>query len=296
MDINNLIIFRKVAELGSFTLAARDLGLPKSSVSSKVTQLEQDLGVRLLQRSTRRVSVTEVGESIIESVGRIVAETDDIRAIVHSLDEQPRGLLRVTTPLDFGVGLIESLLPSFLARYPDVQVEFDLSNRVVDLVAEGFDLALRATSKGQVESSLVGRPLMPIRFGLFASAAWLARHGTPTEVEQLRDVPALWFITQSRRRPGVWSLQSGARAVEVQVKAALRVNDMLALTRAAIAGLGVALLPEFRVHASELVRILPAWGIDRGEIYALYPSRKHLPAKTRVFLDHVVQAYASARA
>jgi DNA-binding transcriptional LysR family regulator len=296
MDLNNLIIFRKVAETGSFSRAARELGLPKSSVSQKISQAEQDLGVRLLQRTTRRVSLTEVGEQIFEAAGRIVAEADDIRAIAHKLDEEPRGLLRVTAPLDFGVEVIESLLPGFLARCPQISVELDLSNRVVDLVSEGFDLALRATTKSLPESSLVGRPLLPIRMGLFASAAWLGRHGAPAQIEDLRDASALWFIAGGRRTPGVWRLQSDARTVEIQVRAALRVNDMLAVTRAAAAGLGVALLPVFStshlVRLGELVRILPDWGIDHGEIYALYPSRKHLPAKTRAFLDHLVQAFA----
>jgi DNA-binding transcriptional LysR family regulator len=296
MDLNNLIIFRKVAETGSFSRAARELGLPKSSVSQKITQAEQDLGVRLLQRTTRRVSLTEVGELIFEAAGRIASEAEDIRAVAHRLDEEPRGLLRVTAPLDFGVEVIESLLPTFLARHPQISVELDLSNRVVDLVSEGFDLALRATTRSLPDSSLVGRPLLSIRMGLFASAAWLARHGTPTQIEDLRDVSALWFIAGGRRTPAVWRLQAGAKAVEVQVRAALRVNDMLAITRAAAAGLGVALLPVFAtshlVRPGELIRILPDWGIDHGEIHALYPSRKHLPAKTRAFLDHLAQAFA----
>lgn len=300
MDLNNLMIFRKVAEVGSFSQAARELDLPKSSVSQKITLIEQDLGVRLLQRTTRRVSLTEVGERIFEAAGRILAEAEDIRAVVHHLDEEPRGLLRVTAPLDFGVEVIESLLPSFLARHPQLSLELDLSNRVVDLVSEGFDLALRATTRTLPESSLVGRPLLPIRMGLFASASWLDRHGTPIQIEQLRDVSALWFTAGGRRTPGVWRLQSGAKSVEIQVRAALRVNDMLAVTRAAVAGLGVALLPVFAtshlVHPGELVRILPDWGIDHGEIHALYPSRKHLPAKTRVFLDHLVRAFAETTA
>jgi DNA-binding transcriptional LysR family regulator len=289
MDINHLIILKKVADAGGFTAAAKALGLPKSSISQKISQIEQDLGVRLLQRTTRRISLTEIGEQIYEAAGRILSETEDIQAVVQNLKAEASGHLRVTAPMDLGIYLIEHALKEFSAAYPKVTIELDLTNRVVDLVKEGFDLALRASTGGIQQSSLVGRPIAPIVLVLFATPQWLKEHGPVNTVHDLKQLDSIFFTIGARRNQLTANVQVGAQAFEILMKSRLRLNDIYAVLRACIVGHGVAFLPEIicrpYVEQKRLVRILPECHAGVGNYYALYPSRKYLPNKTRVFLD-----------
>jgi DNA-binding transcriptional LysR family regulator len=294
VDVNQLLIFKKVADTGSFTAAGAALGLPKSSVSQKVTRLEQELGVRLLHRTTRRVSLTEIGERVFEAALRIAAEADEVRALVGDQADVPSGLLRITAPHDFGMYVIERVLKGFLETWPAVTVEMDLSNRFVDLVNDRIDVALRATSAPLKESTLVARSLLTIRMRLFASPAWLAANGKPKTVEALSGASAAIFAPSLKRGGNVWELTRGKQRVEIPVRGVLRSNDYLAVKRAAQTGLGIALLPDFScigaVERGELQVLHGDWEGGRASCYALYPSRRHVPAKTRAFVDYLAEA------
>lgn len=297
VDVNHLLTFKKVAETGGFTAAALALGLPKSSVSQKVSLLEKELGVRLLQRTTRRVSLTEIGERIYETACRIADDAETIEALVGSAREEPVGLLRVTAAHDLGVYLISRFCGAFRARYPKVELELDLSGRIVDLVREGFDVAIRATGGPLPESTLVARPLASTKMRIFASPSWVLKHGLPARPEDLDGAEVAWFAMRERRGPGTWKLRRDGREVEIPVTAGLRADDLLALKHAVVAGLGVAYLPELlyqaEVDRGEIVRVLPEWDLGQGVFHAVYPSRKYLPAKTRAFLDMLGESLSS---
>ncbi|HUH02971.1 MAG TPA: LysR family transcriptional regulator, partial [Kofleriaceae bacterium] len=181
MDLNEILIFTRVVQAGSFTGAARSLEMPKSTVSRKVSELEERLGARLLQRTTRKLSLTDVGRTYFEHAARVVAEVEEAEQAVTRMQEAPRGLLRVTTPLNFGY--LGPMVASFLDRYPEVQVEIVCADRVVDLVHEGFDVAVRAGELG--DSTSIARNLGALESFVIASPAFLARHGAP---EQPRDL------------------------------------------------------------------------------------------------------------
>lgn len=295
MDLNHLIIFKNVADAGGFSAAATHLGLPKSSVSQKVSALEQELGVRLLHRTTRRVSLTEEGERVYESASRIAAETAEVTAFVHDAHEEPSGLLRMTAPPDFGAFLIAQLKP-FLARYPKIEIELDLSSRLADLVREGMDLALRASTSPLKESSLVARPISTTRLRLFASPSWIKEHKKPKTIEALAGADAVWFQGSGKRQAPAWRLTAdGGREAEVPVRAVLRLNDFHAVKHAALAGFGIALLPEIvcaaELEAGSLVPILSDWTVAHATFYAVFPTRRHVPAKTRAFVEFLAASF-----
>ncbi len=207
--------------------------------------------------------------------------------------------MRVTAPHDFGIYLIDHLLINFSARYPKISVELDLSNRFVDLVNEGIDVGVRATSGNLRESSLVVSVLGPTRLRLFASPEWIKKYGLPTSVQALQSLPVIWKIFGNRRHPTSWHLKNIQSEkeinIEVPIKSVIRTNDMLAAKHSAKAGFGIALLPKIacltEVKRGELINILPEWGQDEGQIYAVYPSRRHLPAKTRAFVEYLKETF-----
>lgn len=298
MDINHLLTFKKVVDYGGFSAAALSLGLPKSSISQKVGALERELGVRLLQRTTRRVSLTEIGERVYESAARIAGETEEVQAAVVDAHAEPTGVLRITAPHDFGTYLLGDLLRTFLLRHPKLCIDLDLSSRVVDLVSEGIDLALRATSGSLVESSLIARSLSTTELGIFASPSWLSRNHAPEVPEDLRERGAIFFSGEKKRRGASWKLRSAEREVEIPLSPCMRTNDFLAIKKAAVAGMGIAALPALvcrpETEAGQLIRLLPDWNTGTATFYAVYPSRRYLPAKTRALVDFLQKELASS--
>ncbi len=238
------------------------------------------------------MSLTEEGERVYESASRIVAETEEITAFAGHLDEDPSGLLRVTAPPDFGLTVIDEIVPAFLKRYPRVSLELDLSNRIVDLINEGFDLALRATSGALRDSSLVAKALGTTRLRLYASPK-LKSAARPRSIEALREAPTIWFPRQ-KQQP-LWQLAADEeRTVDVPLKPVLRINDFNAIKKATVAGMGVALIPEMSCRGElargELEVLLPDWGAAHATLFAIYPSRRYLPAKTRAFIGAMESA------
>jgi DNA-binding transcriptional LysR family regulator len=287
IDLNELVIFTKVVEAGTFSGAARALGLPKSTVSRKITQLETRLGSRLLNRTTRSVKLTEVGAAHYERCARIVAEAEEAERELSRMQERPRGVLRVSAPVDYGATL-GPLVAAYLAEHAEVSVALDLSNRFVDLVEEGYDLAIRA---GRLDdSSLVARQLGTGLLVACASPAYLARHGTPNRPEQLEAHACILYGSHTHRQ----TLRFGtpARSVSISLVPRLAVNNMTAVRDAAMAGLGVAIAPwaacREALQGGALVRLLEDWPLDSGGIYAVYPSPRHLTPKVRSFIDFLV--------
>ena len=288
MDLNEIVVFAKVVETRSFTAAAQQLGLPKSTVSRKVAQLEERLAARLIQRTTRKLSLTEIGQAYYERCARIVTDISIAEQLVTDMQSTPRGLLKITAPIDLGAFRLGAVTAAFCAEHPDIHVHLDLSDRVVDLVEEGMDLAIRFGPLN--ESTLVARRLSRISMGLYAAPSYLARKPAPTEPDDLADHDLIAFVPNARF--GTWGLTGpGGQVSELTPTARLTSNNLLAVREAAVAGAGIALLPTFVVQcptAIALVPVLPEWQAPTGELYAVYPSTRNLSPKVRAYLDFVV--------
>lgn len=285
MDLNELLIFTRVVEAGSFTAGARRLAMPKSSVSRKVAELEDRLAARLLQRTTRKLGLTDAGRVFYEHSARIVAAVAEAEQAVGRLHEVPCGLLRVSAPLS--LPMLGPIVTEFLQRYPQVQLELVCSERVVDLVAEGFDLAIRAGTL--FDSSLVARRLGVIERVLIAAPAYLKRHGTPRTPADLARHACITFAAGPT--PSRWTLLAGARQVEQTITSRLAVNDFEMMREAARAGLGIAWLPRFvcraELQGGALRQILRDWCSAATPVHAVYPSTRHLAPKVVAFYELV---------
>lgn len=283
MDLNELLVFARVVQAGSFTAAARGLRMPKSTVSRKVSELEERVGAQLLQRTTRKLRLTEVGQAYYEHCARIVAEAEAAEQAVTRMQAAPHGLLRVTAPLTFN--LLGPLVAEFLRRYPEVQLELVCTDRTVDLVEEGFDLAIRAGRLA--DSSLVARRLGSIERLVVAAPSYVKARGAPRAPKELEQHDCLLF--GAGREGNIWSLQAGGWSVEVSIRARLVVNEPDMLRAVTLAGAGVALLPNIHcttdIAAGHLQRILPDWSSPGAPVHAVYPSTRHHSPKVKAFLD-----------
>jgi DNA-binding transcriptional LysR family regulator len=292
-------MFQRSAELGSFSKAAAEIGVKVSSVSRAVAGLEADLGAALFNRSTRRLNLTEVGRTFFESARRILADVEAARLEAASLNRRPQGLLRIELPTAFGRRHVMPLLPEFLTRYSDIRVEATLSDETVDLIAAGADLAVRIGALA--DSSLVARRLAPHRRILCAAPAYLARAEAVVAPADLRRQECLVFT----RQPGPhWYFRApGSETLEpVEPRGRLHCNDSEALLGAALAGLGIALLPAWLagpdLASDRLTALLAGWqasmapGPERG-IWAVYPPKKVVSPKVRVFLDFLAERFGN---
>jgi DNA-binding transcriptional LysR family regulator len=277
-----------VVEAGSFTAAARDAGLPKSSVSRAIAALERDLAVRLIHRTTRRLQPTEAGRAYYESVSCALAGLDEATAAVSELQDTPRGTVRLTAPTDLGDRLLPPILVGFAARYPEVRVDVVLTQRFVDLVHEGIDLALRVGRLG--DSRLVARLLGPVRAGVFASPRYLERRGAPRTVAALAEHECVLFRSSSGQ--AVWKLV-GPRGMEtVEVRGAINADDHH-MVREAAAGQGLALLPIVacagRDDAADVRRVLPRHAAEGPPLHLVYPSTRLVPKRVALLRDQILQ-------
>lgn len=286
MDLNQIVIFAKVAEAESFARAARELGMPKSTVSRKVAELEEQLGARLLQRTTRKLSLTDAGRSYFEHARRIVAEIEAAERAMSELQGAPRGLLRITAPV--GLAFLGPIVSRFLVRYPEVEVAMSCTDRVVNLVQEGFDVAIRAGALQ--DSSLVARLIGHERWILVASPGYLDRTGVPKTPKDLEAHAAIVFFGGAMER-SFWTLERDGVASHVRLSSRLVVNDIDMVKEAALAGLGIAMLPGSRsiedIRMKRLSRILPGWQAPAAPMHVVYPSSRHLAPKVRAFVDHL---------
>jgi DNA-binding transcriptional LysR family regulator len=285
MDLNEMLVFARVALTGSFTTAAADLGMPKSTVSRKITELEARLKARLLNRTTRKVSLTDVGRTYYDYCARIVSEVEDAERAVTNLQEIPRGVLRVTTGPN--AAFLAPILNDYIKRYPEVRVEVFCTGRTVDLIEERFDVAIRAGALG--DSTLIARSLGKVRWFLVGAPAYLKKHGRPRSVDDLKGRDCIMFGTT----PGgaALRLQSGDKTAHVEPPARLMVNDFDLVHAAALAGLGLALLPAYLclddIRGKRLERVLHDWEAPSTPVHVVYPSARYISPKVKTFVDHL---------
>ncbi|HEX2572634.1 MAG TPA: LysR family transcriptional regulator [Polyangia bacterium] len=287
-DLNRVAIFVRVAEAGSFTAASATLGLPKSSVSRSVLQLENELGVRLLQRTTRKLALTDAGRAYFERARAALADLEGATAAVAADGTEPRGTVRITAPVDAGTTLLADLVTRFVRQYPRVQVELSLTARRVDLVAEGFDLALRA---GRLDdSTLVARRIGTTDVGLYAAPEYLDRRGRPGTIADLAEHDCVLFRAQGGR--ATWSLEGPQGEETVEVTGAIMADDLSFVLRAVLAGGGVGLMPIFLcaepATRGELVRLLPSYAFHGAALHVVLPSAQHVPARVALFRDFLI--------
>ncbi len=295
IDPNDLVIFAQVAELGSFSRAAERLGLPKSTVSRRVSELELRVGERLLLRTTRRQTLTEFGQQLLEHARQVVAEVDAAEALSEQRQSAPAGRLRVSMPSDFANLLLVDALAAFVALHPGIQLELDLSPRRVDLLGEGFDLAIRVGELAS-DSLLAARRLSMLSTGLYASPAYLAEHGEPHAPDELMAHRAVRLLGGGGE-PVPWVLTNGEARWEGLPPGRVSANAPEFLIRILGAGAGIGAVPDdFAkdfVRDGSLRRVLPAWRLPSPAVSAVFPGRKLMPAKTRVFID-MLQAFFKA--
>ena len=293
MELSHLDTFVKVVQTGSFTRAAEQLHTQKAHVSRVVSQLEAELGVRLLERTTRSLSLTEIGREFFERAVGILGAADDARRAVQQAQGEPRGTLRLSCGVEFGMLAVNRWVRDYLLRHPDVNVDLEMTGRVVDLVHEGFDLAVRVGPLA--DSTLAARKLGELRYGLFAAPGYLRRHPPPRQPGDLAQ-HALIRFSGSRLRL-VWTFTRGADTQRVEPVARLNANNSFAVRDAAVDALGIAQLPlllaQPEVDAGRLVPVLADWQLPSAPVHAVFASARYLTPKVRAFIDLAVEAFAA---
>jgi DNA-binding transcriptional LysR family regulator len=284
MDLNLLTVFEAVARTRSFSAAARELGIPKSSASRAVARLEAELGVQLLFRTTRQVSPSAAGTALQDRAAPLLRSLKATLGELPEREEQPSGTLRVTAPVDLGVLFLAEVVTRYVARYPAVTVDLNLTGRVVDLVGEGFDLALRV-ARSLRDSTLVVRKAATLSTRLYASPVYLARRGAPRTEADLAEHDWVVFRTGPQKLP----VASPREAVGVAPRARIVCDDLLFVRDAVRAGAGIAVLPTFYaepdVLAGTLVRVLPRFEQQSATLHIVTPAARHVPRKVTAFRD-----------
>ncbi|TAN04429.1 MAG: LysR family transcriptional regulator [Rhodanobacteraceae bacterium] len=293
-DLNDFYFFAAVVEHGGFSAAGRALGVPKSRLSKRVSLLEEGLGVRLLQRTTRRFVVTEAGERFYRHCRAMLDEARSATEAVAELGGEPRGLVRMSCPVSLAQSLLAPALPEFLRRYPEVQLRVLSNNRRVDLVGEGYDVAVRVRDKLDADAELVARSFGPKRVVLVASPAFLAEHGEPKSPQQLSALPVLSLWEHEGDQ--TWELYDGACAkTSVPVRPRLISGEFMLLIDAALQGVGIAWVPEQscidELRSGKLQVVLPEWGLPQGILHIVYPSRRGMLPAVRALVDFLVEVF-----
>lgn len=297
LSLEQLRALDKVVECGSFTKAAELLNTQKSHASRLVSQLEAELGAKLLERTTRRLAVTELGREVHERARGILAAVDETRRVTRDAQAEPRGVLRLTCGVEFGLAAVGAWIDEYLARFPRAAVEAEYTSRVIDLVQEGFDLAIRV---GEVqESRLVARRLGQIEYGLFASPAYLRRAGAPASPADLAGHARVVFMVGRRARG--WRLRPahGGEMQHVEPGGSrLHLSNSLAVRDALVRGAGIGQLPLLiaaeAAARGDLVRVLPGWAAEPVPLHAVYPSHRFLAPGVRAFIDLAAERLAAA--
>jgi DNA-binding transcriptional LysR family regulator len=288
LDLNSLRVFEKVASLKSFTAAARALGLPKSNVSRSVARLEDALGTRLFQRTTRDVVLTLTGAALLDRSSALIANISEALEYVGSLRGQPRGILKISAGVGFGINVLAEQLPGFLRRYPEIGLALDLESRPADLIAEAVDVAVRLGPLP--DSGLVAVKLGEMRRYLCAAPAYLERRGLPKSIEDVVrhdtiDMPG----PNGRARP--WIFSRGGETIKLDVVPRISVNEALTIYRLALNGAGLGILSGYlcapEIAADRLIRLFPDWSPPPVEVNLVFPSRRELSPAVRAFVDYM---------
>lgn len=291
-DLNDLYYFSQVIEYGGFSAASRALNIPKSRLSRRIAELEANLGVRLIQRSTRRLRLSAAGERYLQYCREISAAARAANDAMQHLKSAPSGPVRVSCPVAIAQWMVAPILPEFLDAWPEIRVELMVTNRPVDLIAEGVDLAIRVRERLNTDADFVVRHLGQASGLLAASPAYLQRWGHPATVQELSDHAVLYFASPGETPR--WTLldEQGARA-DVPIRPVLVCNDFTVLVEAAVRGRGIALLPVTATHEERrlgrLVQVLPEWRSQSGILHCIYPSRHGMTPAVRVLLDFLTE-------
>ena len=293
IDPNDLMIYAAVVEAGSFTRAAAQLGLPKSSVSRRIAALEDELGERLLTRTTRSLTITDFGEGLLAHARRVGEEIDAVRSLAEQRHAEPSGMLRVSMLADFSTLVLTPMLAEFCARYPRIELRLDLSPRRVDLIGENFDLAIRM-GKLPDDATLVARRVGEFASILVATPEYLARHGTPRHPDDLANHVGLRLLRGDE--PAGLELRCANQRWEGELPGRLSANSLGLLLRMAEQGAGIATVTHAFVHEAlargDLVQLLPEWQAPSQTAWAVMPSRRLIPAKTRAFVEMLIETLA----
>ena len=294
MDLNLVKAFVCVVEGQSFTEAGKVLGLPKSSVSRRVSELEDELGVRLLNRTTRKLTLTDAGRTYFEQAERALHGLDAAAEAASGLDREPRGTVRMIVPVEIGVMSVSDLLSDFTRRYPDIHVEVSLDSRPVNLLEEGFDIGIRTGHAP--DSSVVSRKLGSIDAGLFASEDYVARRGSPRSIEELGSHDCV--LLRAQQQKSLWRLEAAdGNVCSVEVQGRVSTDEKLFVWQAVRSGLGIGLLPLHAVSActehlkiEPLVRVLPDYAVRGAELHVLTPSGPKRPHRVTLLRDYLIQS------
>ncbi len=291
MSIGAIPVFVAVAENGGFAAAARQLGVSKSAVSKRISQLEAELGAQLLHRSTRSLSLTEAGERYLAHAVRALGAAREAEDAVLELQGDPKGVLKISAPMSFGRLHVAPLLAPFLRRHRGLEIDMVMDDRVTDLVEGGFDLAIRAGTLP--DTALIARKLAPCRNLLCAAPAYIAEFGQPDHPAELPNHNCLHYAYFSDAQE--WTFIGSDDTIRVAAGGSLRINNGEALLEAVLGGLGIARLPSFiagpHLKSGALLRLLPHYDMPSQAIYAVFPERRHRPAKVRAFQDFLIDAY-----
>ncbi|NIB40817.1 LysR family transcriptional regulator [Pseudomaricurvus alkylphenolicus] len=288
-DLNDMALFAKVVEHGGFSAAATALGLQKSFVSRRIGKLEESLGLRLVERTTRHFRLTEIGELYTPHCNRLLEEAASAEITVAQMQDHPQGVLKVSASVAVGQMLISPLLPTFLQENPDVDIDLELTNRRVEIIDEACDLVIRV---GKLQdSTLVARKIWHAELHLYASPGYVKAKGAPSNPEELVHYDCIQM--GDLVNPGRWEFNSGGDLSIVKIKPRVMLNDFVAIKRIAMNGFGIAILPNYigavEERAGTLVRVLPEWHLPSPDIYALYTNRTGLTKKVKAFLDYLIQ-------
>lgn len=289
--LTGMRVFTTVVDTGSFAAAADKLDLSRGMTSRYLAQIEKHLGVRLLNRTTRRLSLTEAGEDYYQRAAQVLTQVEDAERLAAQGAAEPRGTLRINAPVAFGIRHLGPAIGDYLARFTQVKADMTLNDRFVDLVEEGFDVAVRIARR--IDPGLVARPIARARVVACASPAYLKKHGVPKSPGDLERHNCLTYAYAGTQN--TWQFARKGREITVRVKGNLHGNNGDMLCGAAAEGLGVVLQPAFLVHdlvrARKLVRILPGWEAEAATVHAVYASRQFLAPKVRSFVDFLVERF-----
>ncbi|MDD2701219.1 MAG: LysR family transcriptional regulator [Sideroxydans sp.] len=284
-----MLLFANIAEQASLVRASEQLGMPKATVSRRLSKLEETLGQKLLIRTTRRLTLTEFGQAFLDHCRRVAEEVVTTQDFVRSQDVQPRGRLRVSMPEDYARRSLSRALATFIEAYPEIELELDLSSRLVDLIGERFDLAIRMGELAN-DSTLVARKLDEQHLGLYASPIYLALHHAPQHPDELIHHTALRMGAENGQALP-WRLLRGKEEWQGVPPGRMTLNSISVIQQLILDGAGIGMLPvpfaEEDVKHKRLVRVLPDWCFPSVSAWAVMPMRRFLPSKTRAFLDHV---------